>query len=201
MTIGKSPAFRKLLIALVLTGGIAAPAAAQLFNNGRPERPRVTLPAGPARSIILSSCTACHGIDEYGYYAMDRNGWLALIERMKTTPSGIVEGAVISDADREILLEWLVTEFGPDATPFPRAYLPRQLTEADFLSDAEADARLSESCSACHTVDRVHASRMDESQWRRRITDEIGRGARLLIDDADPLIEWLARTQGATASN
>ena len=45
------------------------PAAAQFTSNSRMARPDVTLPLGPARGVILNSCTACHGIDEYGYYA------------------------------------------------------------------------------------------------------------------------------------
>lgn len=187
---------QRLITALLASATIASPAIAQLFRNGRPARPEVTLPEEPVRSVILNSCTACHGIDEYGYYAMDRDGWLALIERMKVTPSGIVEGAVISDTDREILLDWLVGEFGPDSTPFPREYIPRRLTDADLLSDADAAVRLSTSCESCHTLDRVRIARMDEAQWRRRVTDEIGRGAALLIGDADPLIEWLARNRG-----
>jgi cytochrome c553 len=178
-----------------------APAEAQLFNNGRPERPSVTLPDGPVRSVILHSCTQCHGIDEYGYYAMDRDAWLALIERMKVTPSGVVAGAVISDADREILLDWLVAEFGPDSTPFERQYIPRELGETDLLSDTQARERIASSCSTCHGVDVVFDARRDESGWRRIVTREMGRGAALLIDEADPLIEWLARTLGPVGAN
>lgn len=175
---------------------IAAPVFAQLFENGRPERPSVTLPDGPVRGVILKSCTACHGIDEYGYYAMDREGWHALVERMKATKSGLVDGAVISDEDREILLDWLAAEFGPDAEMFERQYIPRELTEADLLSDEQAAAQLSTSCSACHSTNRVTQAAMDEANWRKRVTREIGRGAQLLIDDADPLIEWLTRNHG-----
>lgn len=176
---------------------LAVPANAQFLRNGRPARPEVTLPEEPVRSVIRRSCTQCHGIDEYGYYAMDHNGWNALIERMKTTPSGLVPGAVITDEDKEILLEWLVAEFGPDSQMFERNYIPRTLTDADLLSDAAAAERLDTSCSSCHAVDEALSVRLPESEWRRRVTREIGRGAALLIDEADPLIEWLTRTHGA----
>jgi hypothetical protein len=69
----------------------------------------------------LKRCTACHGIDEYAYYAMNRADWRALVDRMKVARSGVVVGTDISDAEVEILLDWLVVEFGPDAKPFPRA--------------------------------------------------------------------------------
>ena len=177
----------------------AAPAAAQ--RNVRPARPDVTLPDGPVRNVILSSCTACHGIDEYAYYAMGRADWRALIDRMRMTPSGVVEGAVISEEDAEVLLDWLVSEFGPDSSPFPREYVPRPLTDSELLSDAEGDTLLAASCESCHTRDRINEARLDENQWRAILVSEIGRGAPILIDDAEPLIEWLARTRGLNPAN
>jgi cytochrome c5 len=154
------------------------------------------------RQVILRSCTACHGIDEYGYYAMDRQAWRALIERMKVTKSGVVEGAAISDADREILLDWLVTEFGPDTTPFEREYVLPKLTDADLLSDADATALLSRACASCHAaVETIVDTPLDEAAWRRTLVGKISTGTPILINEVDPLIEWLTRTGRATAAN
>ena len=58
----------KRLILLVLAAAVATPVAAQ--RNVRPVRPNVTLPEGPVRNVILKSCTACHGIDEYACIAV-----------------------------------------------------------------------------------------------------------------------------------
>jgi cytochrome c5 len=152
--------------------------------------------------VILKSCSACHGIDEYGYYAMDRAAWQSLIERMKTAKSGVVEGAVISDADREILLDWLVAEFGPDATPFERRYVVPELTAEDLLSDVEAHQLMTRACASCHSpVEAIAAKRLDEEKWRSTLVGKIARGAPILIDEVDPLIDWLMRTQRVSASN
>ena len=177
------------------------PAAAQFTSNSLMARPDVTLPLGPARDVILSSCTACHGIDEYGYYALDRQGWDEIIERMKTTSSGLAQGAVIADADKAILLDWLVEQFGPDSTPFPREYVPRVLTEADYLVDEGAEAILAGTCEACHSLDRVQEARANEEQWRALVLAMIGRGAALPLSDVEPLVEWLARTRGTNPAN
>lgn len=171
------------------------------FRNGRSARPEVHLPDGPVRQVILRSCTACHGIDEYGYYAMDRESWDALIERMKTAKSGVVEGAVISDEDKEILLDWLVAEFGPGSTPFPREYVPRELSEADYLSDDQAETLLASACESCHTLDRVDETRAAEEQWRSILIAMTGRGAPLATSDIEPLVEWLSRTRGTNPTN
>jgi len=57
---------------------LARPVSAQLA--GKPIRPQVDPPKGQVRSIIFKYCTSCHGIDDYAYTALDRAGWIALIE-------------------------------------------------------------------------------------------------------------------------
>src|SRR5712691_11501667 len=106
----------KAAMSSVVIGIVAVlvmPVAAQ--NRRAQSRPVVDLPRGPVRQVILNNCTACHGIDDYAYYAMERAGWQKLVESMKQ------KGATISDDDRSVLLDWLSTRFGPDTKPFPRA--------------------------------------------------------------------------------
>src|SRR5256886_11656335 len=109
---GSGKAWLWFTIAILLTVSVM-PLAAQ--NRRGRNRPIVELPKGTVRQVILDNCTACHGIDDYAYYAMDRAGWQKLVEGMKQ------KGATISDDDRSILLDWLSTKFGPETKPFPRA--------------------------------------------------------------------------------
>src|SRR4029450_1084439 len=62
--------------AIVVAIGSAA-VSAQI--GGRPTRPQVIPPKGPARQVIFKYCTSCHGIDDYAYYAQDRPAWDALL--------------------------------------------------------------------------------------------------------------------------
>jgi mono/diheme cytochrome c family protein len=188
-----------LAVAATIGIALAIPAAAQFEANRRPDRPVVVLPDEPVRSVILKNCAQCHGIDEYGYYAMDRVHWDQLIERMKTAKSGIVAGTNISDQDKEVLLDWLVGNYGPDTEPFFREYVPRPMTEADYLSAAQGNAALEAHCTECHGLDDFAGVRLDVTGWRTRLVNEIARGSTLLIQDADPLVEWLARTRGAAS--
>src|SRR5580704_2533617 len=107
----------------------ATPAAAQL--SGRPTRPQYVRPDGPVWEVIRKNCTSCHGIDDYAFFALDKSGWQKLIES-KHQGAGIA----LADADRTLLLDWLVSKFGPDTKPFPRTYVPQEITE--FFSDPEA---------------------------------------------------------------
>jgi cytochrome c553 len=192
--------FRRVVLGSLLAAAVTGPVPSSAAQR-RTARPEVTLPDGPVRAVILKSCTACHGIDEYGYYALDRPGWDAIIERMKTTPSGVVKGAVISDKEKEVFLDWLVSRFGPDSKPFPREYVPRQLSEAELLTDDQAKGALVETCQSCHGLERIDETRADAEQWRATLIDMLGRGARLAISDIEPLVEWLARNRGINPEN
>jgi hypothetical protein len=103
-----------------------APVAAQFGN--KPTRPQVEPPKGPVRQVIFKNCTSCHGIDDYAYNALDRAGWNALIDTKHQDLT-----VRIPDKDRDLLLDWVVAKFGPDSRPFPRAYIPPEITT--FFSD------------------------------------------------------------------
>ena len=177
-------------VAAALLVGAAAPAAAQL-NNRRAARPEVRLPGGPVRQVILRSCTMCHGIDDYAYQALDRAGWRRLVGAMQE------KGAVISDGDLPVLLDWLVAEFGPDSTPFPREYVVVPVDDAVFADAGLARGYLAATCSVCHSLDRIETARFDERRWRVTVADMRAKGAAVADENVDALVDYLARTRGA----
>jgi len=180
------------LVVIIILAVLVMPVAAQ--NRRAQGRPVVDLPRGPVRQVILDSCTACHGIDDYAYYAMDRAGWQKMIDGMKT------KGANISDDNQTILLDWLSTKFGPDTKPFPRAKAAGPAL-ANFAGDQAARYVVSRQlvqsvCSTCHTLERVETSRFTEDKWRDVVTDMKGKGARIEDADIAPLAAFLTRTYG-----
>jgi mono/diheme cytochrome c family protein len=164
-----------------------APLAAQF--GGKATRPQVETPKGPVRQVILKNCSSCHGIDDYAYNALDRDGWNALIETKHRNLN-----VSISDKDRGLLLDWVVAKFGPDSKPFPRAYVPPEITT--FFSDAEAQALIGRACTTCHTVDRVNEARFSPDRWRVVTVDMRERGARITDEELERLVEWLGRVKG-----
>jgi cytochrome c2 len=174
-------------LAAVMAAVLAAPVSAQI--GGRPTRPQVQPPQGAVRQVIFKSCTSCHGIDDYAFYALDRAGWSTLIDDKHT-----VHTVSIGEADRGTLLDWLVTKFGPDTKAFPRAYVAREVTT--FFSDSEAEELLGRSCTACHELDRVNAARFSPDRWRVVTVDMRERGAKLTDEELERLVEWLGRVKG-----
>jgi hypothetical protein len=156
-------------------------------------RARVQMPQGPVRNVILKNCTTCHGIDDYGYYALDRSGWQALLaDKHKEVK------APISDADRAVLLDWLSDKFGASTRPFPRTYVPPEIKT--FFSDPEAKRLIDRACSNCHDVERVNQTRQTEEGWRVLTIDMRERGAQLTDEEVERLVEWLGRVRGTNQS-
>jgi mono/diheme cytochrome c family protein len=174
-------------IAVVIATALAAPASAQF--GGKPTRPSVETPKGPVRQVILKHCTSCHGIDDYAYNALDRGGWNALIDAKH-------QGLTVpfSDSDRALVLDWVVAKFGPNTKPFPRAYVPPEITT--FFSDAEGQALLARACTTCHAIDRVSDARYSPDRWRVVTVDMRERGAKITDEELERLVEWLGRVKG-----
>src|SRR5688572_2432873 len=177
-------------VALWVAAVVAAaslPVAAQI--GGRPTRPQVIPPQGPVRQVIFKNCTSCHGIDDYAFNALDRASWSAYIdERHKG------QKVTLAPPDRELLLDWLVSKFGPDTRPFPRTYVAQEVTT--FFTDPEAEQVLKQACTSCHGLERVNEARFSPDRWRVVTLDMRERGATLADDDLERLVEWLGRTKG-----
>jgi mono/diheme cytochrome c family protein len=165
----------------------AMPLAAQI--QGRPTRPKVQRPDGPVWDVVRKNCVACHGIDDYAFYAQDRAAWQKLLAD-KHRPGD----ADLAEADRNILLDWLAAKFGPTAKPFPRTYVPPEITT--FFSDPEAKRLMNRACTRCHGLERVQDVRNGEEGWRATLVDMRERGANLSDEELEHLVEWLTRVWG-----
>jgi cytochrome c2 len=166
---------------------VTATLSAQI--GGRPARPVVIPPQGAVRQIIFKNCASCHGIDDYAFNALDRSGWDAYIDKQHQGLS-----VTLAAKDRELLLDWLVSKFGPTTKPFPRTYVAQEVTT--FLSDSDAEELIKRSCTSCHDVERVNAARFSPDRWRVVTVDMRERGAKLEDDELERLVEWLGRTKG-----
>ena len=192
--------FGKAALWLIVAGVVASsttPIAAQRRRPNRP--PPVDLPRGPVRQVIIRNCTACHGIDDYAFFALDRAGWQSLLEAKHK-----MGGAVLSDADRNTLLDYLVSKFGPGSKPFkpPQGQgRPAAAVNDEAVGTASADIAtrriLETACNTCHSLDQVYAARYTEEKWRELVSEMRGKGAKVSDGDIDALVEYFARTQAA----
>ena len=172
-------------LVVVVLMAVATPVAAQRGAT----RPQVLIPDGPVRQIIRKNCTSCHGIDDYAFFSLDTAGWQKLLETKHKNGE-----AAIPDRDKSLLLEWLVSKFGPNTKPFPRTYVAPEITT--FFSDPEAKRLLDRACTSCHDLERVNQMRRSEEGWRVLAVDMRERGAKLEDEELERLVEWLGRVRG-----
>ena len=85
-----------LLFASIIPARAQAPAA-----PGKP------LPPEPMQAKVKAACTQCHNTSRITEQHLTRQEWFAQFEKME----GL--GAVIPDADRDAMLNYLVKNFGP----------------------------------------------------------------------------------------
>lgn len=102
-------------------------------------------PPGPARATIERTCMRCHGPDFLPNKHWNAEQWNEAIDMMMSTalnsnpPGRISESSVpggISPEERKTLVEYLVTNFGPDSTPRGVA-LPEAPVDEKALGKAE----------------------------------------------------------------
>jgi len=166
---------------------LAVPLAGQIA--GRPTRPKVQRPDGAVWEVIRKHCVACHGIDDYAFYAQDRATWQKMIADKHKSGD-----ADLSETDRNTLLDWLAAKFGPDTKPFPRTYIPPEITT--FFSDPEARRLMDRACTRCHALELVQGVRDGEEGWRATLVNMRERGAQLSDEELERLVEWLTRVWG-----
>ena len=176
-----------VVVAVLATAVAPAPVAAQFLEKAT--RPQVETPKGAVRQVIFKNCSSCHGIDDYAYNALDRAGWSALID---SKHKGM--NVAIAAPDREVLLDWVSTKFGPTTKPFPRAYVPPTINT--YFSDEEAQGLLGRSCQGCHELGRVNDARFTPERWRVVTVDMRERGAKITDEELERLVEWLGRVKG-----
>jgi hypothetical protein len=86
---------------------VLASAFAILANAQAPTAPGKPLPPGPMQAKVKAACTSCHNTSRITEQHLTRQQWSAQLEKME----GL--GAVIDDADRDPMLDYLTKNFGP----------------------------------------------------------------------------------------
>jgi hypothetical protein len=92
--------FQKVCLAGLFLASVLIVAAQAPSEPGKP------LPPGPMQAKVKASCTQCHNTDRITEQHLTREEWSQKLEKME----GL--GAVIPDADRNGMLNYLAKNFG-----------------------------------------------------------------------------------------
>jgi hypothetical protein len=139
----------------------------------------------------LTAAPHVHGIDDYALLCV---GSARLAENRRLDEG---KGSCYYRQQPAVLLDWLVTKFGPDSKPYPKVRTRPILTFGDVAArDAAAKQFTAFVCRTCHTLERVDNARFTEQEWRDILTDMKTKGADIDNEDIPPLVEYFTRTHG-----
>ena len=70
---------------------------------------QIVLKDRPGKNQVIAQCAMCHSLDYITMHAMilDRSGWEKTVGKMIN-----VMGAPIDDADKQIIIDYLATNYG-----------------------------------------------------------------------------------------
>jgi cytochrome c5 len=141
------------------------------------------LPDGQAGEVVRAKCLICHRADLIRQQRLTRAGWERELDKM------IQWGAEVHDTEGELVLDYLVSNFGPGVS-----------LAASAAVGPGADV-FKRRCLACHQADIVEQQRLGRAGWTREIDKMIRWGADVSDMDKEPLATYLTSAYGPRHSN
>ncbi len=146
---------------------IATAALLTLTATGSPV-PRQS-PDGAA--VVSRSCTSCHDVRRIETSALDRDGWIQTLNRMRE------HGAEVGLIDQIALIDYLVNNHGP-------------------IPEGEGGELLLERCTICHDLGRIREHDGTRELWEDAVRAMLNEGATLSDRELAILIDYLTEHFG-----
>src|SRR4030095_13327356 len=140
---------------------------------------RQDLPEGKGAERARDKCLNCHEADLIVSQRLSRQGWTREVEKM------IRWGAVVSDAEKELLIDYFAAHFKTrSAGSAPAAGAPA-------AGDDRGKKIFEEKCLLCHEADLTEQQRLSRQGWTREVEKMIRWGAAVSDAEKEPLIDYL----------
>ncbi|MFN0110201.1 MAG: hypothetical protein ACKVZH_15205 [Blastocatellia bacterium] len=136
------------------------------------------LPPGKGVELANAKCVTCHEADLIMAQRLSKQGWTREVEKM------IRWGAVVSDAEKEALVEYFSANFAP-----------RKATPTAANTD-RGKTTFENKCLLCHEVDLVAAQRLGKPGWTREVEKMVRWGATVTDAEKESLVDYLVKTYG-----
>ncbi len=161
--------FACLVLAVVGFANLLRPAAAAPQD----------LPAGPGVELARERCLNCHEADLIVAQRLSRPGWVREVEKM------VRWGAVVNDAEKEMLVEY-----------FSARFAPRAAGPATVANETRGKEIFENKCLLCHEIDLTKQQRLSRPGWVREVEKMVRWGAVVAEDEKEPLVDYLFKNYG-----
>ena len=149
----------KSIVGMLLTGAIAAGAAAAAQDPQQLEK---------GEQVQNGACISCHDLRPIQTTSLDKEGWTKIVDAM------IEKGARVDEAERPLLIGYLVAFHGP-------------------LPDGAGKGILLNTCTVCHDLQRIKRTQQSREGWEDTLSAMLNEGAMLSDEDFPVLLAYLAR--------
>lgn len=152
-----------------------------VISTSRAAAPSQDLPESKGVQVVREQCLSCHEADLIVQQRLTRAGWTREIDKM------IRWGATVSATERDPMLDYLATHFGP-----------RPATAASNQAKEEASGELifQTQCMGCHEDDLTRQQRLTRAGWTREVDKMIRWGATVSAAEKELLLDYLAKNFG-----
>src|SRR5262245_8506242 len=140
---------------------------------------RQDLPEGKGVELARDKCLNCHEADLIVSQRLSRQGWTREVEKM------IRWGAVASEAEKEVLIDYFAAHFKP-----------RSAAGAQAEDDDQGKKKFKEKGLLSHEADLTEQQRLSRQGWTREVEKMIRWGAVVSDAEKEPLIDYLSSNFG-----
>jgi cytochrome c5 len=144
-----------------------------------PARAQGALPPGEGRDTLATACSQCHPLNVIMSMREGPAGWKRHVYNMVT------RGAQLTAGEADMVIAYLVANFGPTTTPAATA---AKVTLPTGPGRELVEAR----CTACHDLERVAVIKRQRADWPALVANMVGRGAVATPDEAQAITTYLA---------
>ena len=128
-------------------------------------------PAKDGEQIMNASCGSCHDTSQIQTAARSEQEWTATVDRM------VALGATLSDAERPVLIKYLVKAHGP-------------------MPDGPGKDVVLNSCTTCHDLSRIKSVRHTQDEWEETLIAMLNEGAELSDQNFALVLRYLTKNFG-----
>ncbi len=161
--------------------------------NANTRAARQDLPDGKGAEIARDKCLLCHEADLIVSQRLSRQGWTREVEKM------IRWGAVVSDSEKAVLVDYFAANFKPQTVSTYAALVAgdERAKQIEELGKRTFEER----CLLCHESDLVRQQRLTYQGWTREVEKMVRWGAVVTEREKRPLVEYLFKNFGPRPLN
>lgn len=150
------------------------------------------LPSEDGKDLLAVACTQCHNLKPILMLRDGAAGWKATVNDM------ILRGAQLSPAEADIVIKYLIKNFGPKSGP-GSARDTTQLAPPGRTSPLPAGAgkELVESrCTVCHDLEKITGEKRSRQEWESTVKNMIDRGPAATPEEIKTITSYLTAQFG-----